>query len=198
MRRSPGFKKPSRARSAPAGRAVSGIRLRVLIAVGAVIAVGGGALALWPSQEAKAPAPRARQYSDFSACLLTDEAGVGSRQARPVWAGMQRASAQTSARVSFLEAVGSADADNVSSYLNTLLQRRCDVVLAAGSPQVAAVSAAAPSAPGTHFIVVGGTSVRANVAPLSAGGDDAVTASVARLIEDAVAGRFSGWASGAS
>jgi len=46
--------------------------------------------------------------------------------------------------------------------------------------------------------VVGGTSVRANVAPLSAGGDDAVTASVARLIEDAVAGRFSGWASGAS
>ena len=111
---------------------------------------------------------------------------------------MQRASAQTSAKVSFLEAIGPADADNISSYLNTLLQRRCDVVLAAGAPQVAAVVAEASSAPGTHFIVVGAPSPGANVASLTVGGDDAVKVAVARLIDDAVGGRFSGWASGAS
>jgi len=111
---------------------------------------------------------------------------------------MQQASAQTSARVSFLEAIGSSDADNISTYLNTLLQRRCNVVLAAGAPQVAAVVAAASSAPATHFIVVGVPSSGGNVASLVAGGDEAVTGAVARLIGDAVGGRFSGWAAGAS
>jgi hypothetical protein len=111
---------------------------------------------------------------------------------------MQQASAQTSARVSFLEAIGPADADNISTYLNTLLQRRCNVVLAAGAPQVAAVLAGASSARATHFIVVGVPSPGANVASLPAGGDEAVTGAVARLIDDAVGGRFSGWASGAS
>ena len=197
VRRSTGFEKPSRARSGPTSRWLSGVRMWVLIAVG-VVAVAGGAWTLWPSNTAKAPAPQARQYSNFSACLLTDDVGVGSRQARPVWAGMQQASAQTSARVSFLEAVGPTDADNISSYLNTLLQRRCNVVLAAGAPQVAAVVAAASSAPGTHFIVVGAPSAGPNVASLAAGGDDAVAGAVARLIDDAVGGRFKGWASGAS
>lgn len=198
VRRSTGFKKPSRARSGVTSGRFSGTRMRVLIPAGVVAIIAGVTWMLWPSNEVKAPAPRARQYSDFSACLLTDEAGVGSQQARPVWAGMQRASAQTSAKVSFLEAIGPADADNISSYLNTLLQRRCDVVLAAGAPQVAAVVAEASSAPGTHFIVVGAPSPGANVASLTVGGDDAVKVAVARLIDDAVGGRFSGWASGAS
>jgi hypothetical protein len=97
--------------------------------------------ALWPRPAA---VPQARQYLDASACLLTDSRGVAQGSAgAPVWASMERTSLATHVMVSYLPAMGSA---NVLMLLNTLVQRRCGVIITSGAPpaQVAKVARANP------------------------------------------------------
>lgn len=100
-------------------------------AVVAAVGIGLGIFLSRPSHPARAlPPARARVYTAFDACLLTDAAGVGSAQAAPVWSGMQAASLQSSGKVSFLSVYGPDTAANAVPYVNTLVQRQCNLVLA--------------------------------------------------------------------
>ena len=67
--------------------------------------------ALWPASEPDPP-PRAREYLDYTACLLTGDRGIADPQAAPVWAGLQDASLATRAKVQYLAVTGPQTAEN--------------------------------------------------------------------------------------
>jgi hypothetical protein len=105
------------------------------------------------------PDTRARQYRDFDACLLTGDQGIAAGSpAAPVWAGMQRTSADTRARVTYLPVMGEQTAANARPHMNSLMQRGCDIVLAVGPAQTEAARATVKSHPETPFVVIGGAS----------------------------------------
>jgi len=135
-----------------------------------VVAAGSVAAWIWWPKPQPTP-PRARQYVDFDACLLTSSKGVAGDQAAQVWAGLQDASAATAVRVSFLPVVGQQTQANASPYLAGLVARKCRLILAVDAAPVAAVGADAARYPSVHFIVVGGPSTAANVRSIPSGGD---------------------------
>lgn len=139
---------------------------------------------VWPQE----PEPRARQYLDFTACLLTDDNGLTGPQARPVWAGMQRASLATHAKVEYLVVRGPQTVDNASTFLTSLAQGQCHLLFAVGKAPTGSVAANATKFPRTRFVVVGGNPVesRDNLVILKERSSDAVTSAVDDLITDAV------------
>ncbi|MFE3658413.1 BMP family ABC transporter substrate-binding protein [Streptomyces sp. NPDC059165] len=131
-------------------------------AVGSAAVIVLGLLGVWlfvPGGESGPPDPRARQYKDVDACLLTGEKGVAAgTPAAPVWAEMQKASLETRARVNYVPVMGPQTVENAQPYLNSLIQRRCAVVLAVGAPQVGVVESAAKQHPDVRFVVIGDAS----------------------------------------
>lgn len=159
-------------------------RARVLALGGtAVVAAGCLAAGLVLGQ---APAPRARQYLAFTACLLTDAHGLAGPVAGPVWAGMQQASLATHAKVEYLPVTSGSTAAAAAPVLASLVARQCKVVVAAGQAQVAAVAASARRYPSVRFAVVGGRVAGRNVTDV-AGTAATVRSAVASLISGAVA-----------
>lgn len=124
------------------------------VGVGAVVMVAGTSWALWPSSEPSASPPRARVYKDVDVCLLTDAQGIAGGPGRQAWQGLQDFSKKTAVRVSYVPVVGPPTTTNATAYLAGLMQRRCRVVVAAGSAQVDAAKAAAQRSPDTGFVLV--------------------------------------------
>jgi hypothetical protein len=152
-------------------------------AVVAALGIGLGVFLARPSHPARAlPPTRARVYTTFDACLLTDAAGIGSAQAAPVWSGMQAASVQTSGKVSFLSVYGPNTAANAVPYVNTLVQRQCDLVLAVGPSQVAAAREQASAFPKVQFVVIDGGSSSGNVTAVAPGKDTDVSSAVKTIV----------------
>jgi hypothetical protein len=88
-----------------------------------------------------APVPRARQYLDVSACLLTDPSGIAAGAAgAPVWSAMESASLATHVMVSYLPDTGPGD---VGPMVNTLVERKCGVIITAVAPPAAVVASLA-------------------------------------------------------
>lgn len=117
--------------------------------VGAVIVLAQ------PQQQSRYEPPvRARQYSAYTACLLTDSDGVSGSAARSVWSAMQSASAATSAQVTYLAIQGPDTESNAETFVNTLALRHCDLVLAAGELPGQAVQHRAAAYPKQSFYVV--------------------------------------------
>jgi hypothetical protein len=116
---------------------------------------------VWPATPE--PPPRARQYLEFTACLLTDAQGPDGPAAAPVWTGMKEASLATHAKVQYLAVPGEATVGNALPYLTGLIQRRCAVVLAVGPAQVEAVRQDASRYPQVRFVVVGASVPGTNV-----------------------------------
>ncbi|MFD3566163.1 BMP family ABC transporter substrate-binding protein [Streptomyces sp. NPDC058667] len=134
------------------------------------------------------PDPRARAYKDYDACLLTDERGIVSgAPAAPVWEGMQAAGSDGRIRVTFVPVMGEQSVANARPFLNGLVQRNCEIVVASGAPQVAAAEAAVAKNPEIRFVTVAqeGGAAHDNlvrVAPgLSLKGD--ITATLRRLAD---------------
>nr|QIY67399.1 hypothetical protein HEP85_17175 [Streptomyces sp. RPA4-2] len=97
-----------------------------------------------------------RSSKDVDACLLTGKGGItAGTAAAQVWEGMQDASLETHVRVSQVPVTGEQSAANARSYLSGLLQRSCDLVLAAGGPQTEAAERAAPLHRTVDFVLVG-------------------------------------------
>ena len=92
-------------------------------------------------------APRARQYLAFTACLLTDSHGLTGRPTAQAWSGMQQASLATRAKVEYLPVMSGSTPAAAAPYLASLLQRHCNVVIAAGPAQVAALVSERARAP---------------------------------------------------
>ncbi|MCS0637855.1 BMP family ABC transporter substrate-binding protein [Streptomyces sp. LP05-1] len=146
------------------GWALGAVAVLVLGVVAAVLIAGRGG-------ESGPPDPRARQYKEFDACLLTDEKGIAEgAPGAPVWAGMQRASLETRARVTYVPVVGEQSVKNAGPFLNGLLQRDCELVLAAGRAPVAAVTAAAGDHPDLRFVVVPPAGSTGSTDPAAKGG----------------------------
>jgi hypothetical protein len=126
-----------------------GLVRAVIVAVGAAV-LFAAAWMLWlrPATGAK---PTARQYLDASACLLTGAGGVtpGTPGAR-AWQAMESASLASHVMVSYLPATGSAA---VPALLNTLVERRCGVIVVTGGSR-AQVTSVAKANPGHRFILV--------------------------------------------
>jgi basic membrane lipoprotein Med (substrate-binding protein (PBP1-ABC) superfamily) len=148
---------------------------------GALVVVITGLLtwAVWPSP---APGPRARQYGETTACLLTDQHGVTGTAAAPVWAGMREASEATLTKVQYLEVDGPQTADNAKTYLASLVQSRCDLVLAVGAGPVSAVDVEAGRFPRARFALVGGGTPAANVSLVDGTTPEAVRANVRAIV----------------
>lgn len=142
----------------------------VLGGVGVALAAIGAVWLFSGDEKSGPPDPRARQYVDFDACLLTGEAGIAAgSDAAPVWTGMQDASAETRARVNYVPVMGEQSAENALPHLNSLLQRQCDVVLAVGKAQVGVAEAEAGRHPKVRFVVVDGDATAANVTAAASG-----------------------------
>lgn len=154
----------------------------VSAAMGTALLVGAAVL-WWPSGGGE-EMQTARVYRDVDACLLTDERGVvpGS-EAAPVWAGMQDASARTRVRVSYLQVAAPETEENAVTYVNTLVQQQCSVVVGVGNAEVRAVRAVARK-PGTaaHFVVVGRGPATVGVALVPAGEAGHVREVVSRTV----------------
>lgn len=128
--------------------------------VAAAVALGlAGAWLFTDEEKPGPPDPRARQYKEFDACLLTDEKGIAQGTlAASVWQGMQKASLETRARVSYVPVMGPQSVANVRPFFNSLIQRQCDVVVAVGAPQTQVTRADAGQHAKVRFVVVDGGS----------------------------------------
>ena len=148
----------------------------------AAVVVAGAVLTvvLWPRGR-ELPPTRARVYTDASACLLTDSTGITSSPASAVWAGMQTASVRTRTRVSYLAVNGDGSVANAVPYLNTLAQRKCNLVIAIGAGQVGAVRQRAAAYPAVRFAVPAGQST-GNITAMAATSTDAYSAEADRLV----------------
>ncbi|MEU3605708.1 BMP family ABC transporter substrate-binding protein [Streptomyces sp. NPDC035033] len=141
--------------------AAGALRGRAGWAVGSVLVVAVGLLAAWlfagtGGEKGTPPDARARIYEDRDACLLTDEKGIVSgAPAAPLWEGMQRASGDGRTRVTYVPVTGEQTAANARPFLNGLVQRDCEVVVASGPAQAAVAAEAAPRHPDVRFVVVG-------------------------------------------
>jgi hypothetical protein len=131
------------------------------------------------------PPARARVYMAFSACLLTGPRGLADGQVAPVWAGMEEASLATRAKVSYLPVAGPATVGAAMPYLGSLVVRHCNVIIAVGAPETAAVSTGSGRFPGIRFVTVGPGTARSNVTVVPTGPAGVVRSRVADLVEAA-------------
>jgi hypothetical protein len=103
------------------------------------------------AQAATVAAPRARQYLDVSACLLTGSGGVApGTPVAQVWRAMQSVSLASHVMVSYLPGTGPA---GVPALLSTLVERRCSFIVVTGASRIQ-VTSAAKANPGRCFILV--------------------------------------------
>jgi basic membrane lipoprotein Med (substrate-binding protein (PBP1-ABC) superfamily) len=163
-------------------RPVMGTRRRRIVtyAVTLACAAVAGVLAVQHETTVSA-APRARIYLAFDACLLTRERGLAGPQAAQAWAGLQRASLATHAKVEYLPVMGAQTIGGALPVLSSLLQRNCNVIVAAGTPQIAAVDQDAARYPAVRFATVGGPAGGSNVTVLST-----ATAQIAPAVDNLV------------
>ncbi|MFE2557189.1 BMP family ABC transporter substrate-binding protein [Streptomyces sp. NPDC059352] len=134
-----------------AGWAVAAVVVLVLGLFGARLFAGSDDGSTTP------PDTRAREYQDFDACLLTGEKGiVAGAPAEPVWEGMRTASEGEGRpiRVTFVPVMGEQSTANARPFLNGLVQRDCEIVLASGASQVTVAEEAAEKNPKVRFVVI--------------------------------------------
>ena len=93
--------------------------------------------------------------------------GLADPVAAQVWAGMEDASAATTARVSYLAVTGPATEAEAAPFVGSLLVRGCRVIVASGAAEQAAVLADAGRYPGTRFVVTSAATGPANVTALA-------------------------------
>ncbi|MBX9424786.1 MULTISPECIES: BMP family ABC transporter substrate-binding protein [Streptomyces] len=191
----------ARKEAAQSGTRVSGVlaagagalRGRVGWALGSVLVLVLGLLGarMFAQSEERGtpPDPRARAYQDYDACLLTDERGIVSgAPAAPVWEGMQAASVDKRIRVTFVPVMGEQSVANARPFLNGLVQRDCEIVVASGAPQVAAAEAAVEKNPKVRFVTVAqeGGAAHDNLVRVAPGASlkSDITATLKRLVAE--------------
>jgi basic membrane lipoprotein Med (substrate-binding protein (PBP1-ABC) superfamily) len=133
---------------------------------------------LWPAD----PPKREREYRAETACLLTGEKGIAAPEAAPVWAGMQEASVATRVKVQFLEVSGPQTAENAETFLASLAQSKCDLILTVGSVPVGALRATAARFPSVQFVGIGGGAAADNVSVVNVDGPDSARQKTKELV----------------
>lgn len=161
------------------------LRRHHVIALAIVAALAAGGAAIWLLQpEPAAEPPRARQYLDFTACLLTDEHGIQSPQAAPIWAGMQDASLATHAKIQYLSVTGPQTVDNAAAFLASLTQRHCNLVFATGDTPVTATRENAAKYPTVGFYIVGAGTNTTNLNHIQTNTQQTVNDIIAKAVKN--------------
>jgi basic membrane lipoprotein Med (substrate-binding protein (PBP1-ABC) superfamily) len=187
---------PARPVSASGKRGLAArlLRRRWWVAAAVVVLIGAVAvivvIALRPRPRYLPPS-RAREYRDYTACLLTGPQALTDSGAKAAWAGMQDASATTLIQVSYLAAAGPETMANVSPYAAALVQRRCDLIVAVGPVEVDAAAQQAAAHLEIRFVLVaaevGGGRGGANVTMVPAGDPKELRSAVAGVVGQAPA-----------
>ena len=149
--------------------------LAIALAAAAVVLLARG-------NSAQVPA-RASQYTASTTCLLTNSHGISAAPASTVWAGIEDASTATHAKATYLTVNGPDTAANAIPYANSLIEERCNVVLAVGTPQTGALIQIASRNPRTSFVIVGNSTAFATANLKTIG----ITASTRSQVEQTVA-----------
>ncbi|WP_369387250.1 hypothetical protein AB5J72_06215 [Streptomyces sp. CG1] len=89
---------------------------------------------------------------NFRACLFTDQRNV--QTAQPVWTGMQAAARTTPVNAQRIVAPNGTTND-LLPYANSLVQRKCGLILAIGADLHDTVRTAAQHNPHQHFLYTG-------------------------------------------
>jgi hypothetical protein len=132
------------------------------LAAGIGTVLAAVAVIIWVTWPQPAPGPHARVYLNVTACLLTGPSGIApGTTGAPAWAAMQGASKSTRVMVSYLPAVTRSD---TTAMLNTLIERRCGVIITADTP-AAQVLKAARANPRQHFLLITAPGRGAGAAP---------------------------------
>src|SRR6266851_438255 len=144
-------------RPAPRGwwRALSARRRFLTGGGAAALVLLAAGLLLWPSSSGDTTSGAREYLASFTACLLTDSHGLAPTETALVWRGMENASLATQAKVEYMPVMSGSTAAAAAPYLASLLQRHCNVVVATGPAQVAAVRAQARRFPSVQFVVPG-------------------------------------------
>ncbi|KXK59682.1 hypothetical protein AWW66_22870 [Micromonospora rosaria] len=135
--------------------------------------------ALWPQPD---PEPRQRAYAAQTACLLTGAGGVADPVAQPVWAGMQEGSLATRVKVQYLEVDGAQTVANAETFLASLVQTRCDLILTVGEAPSGAVRATAARFPSARFVAFGPAEATSNVSVVDSSDPETVRRSARDLV----------------
>lgn len=162
------------------------------VTVAGAVAVTGYLLSRGGDTGRRLPDTRARHYKHVDACLLTGKEGItAGTTAAEVWKGMRDASLKTHARVSYVPVTGEQSTANARPYLDGLLKRSCDVVLAAGKPEVTVAAQTAPRYQEVDFVLVGdaGTVPTTGKNIIVARTGDGLRTEVARAVEREVHAR---------
>lgn len=153
----------------------AGLAAAALVAAGVTVFVRG--------HSPQGPADARQFYSASSVCLLTDSRGITALPASTVWAGLEDASLATHAKVTYLTVNGPATAARAVPYVNSLVEQHCNVIVAAGAPQVSALTEVAARTPKTNFVIVGDSTVFATANLKAVGLDSNTRSQVAQAVE---------------
>ncbi|MEV0272868.1 BMP family ABC transporter substrate-binding protein [Hamadaea sp. NPDC050747] len=126
-------------------------------------------VAWWISPSGAPESPRARQYAEFTVCLLTDDKGIDGPDAAPVWASISKAAQERHVMAQYVRVVGEPTAENASTFLGGLASGQCDLLFAVGPAQVAAVDQGASRFPDVRFITVNSGRPTTNVSRVDGG-----------------------------
>ncbi|MBM6403442.1 hypothetical protein JQN72_04185 [Phycicoccus sp. CSK15P-2] len=154
------------------------------VAAGVLVALGFVAAVLLLGTRDREP--RAREYLDVTACLLTADRGLADPEAAAVWAGMQEASEATGTRVRYLAVAGDQTVENAATFLASLAQADCTRIYAAGDLPRETVDATAAQFPDVGFVVIGVAQEAPNVSTIDA---SAVHTHLTEIVEQAASSR---------
>jgi basic membrane lipoprotein Med (substrate-binding protein (PBP1-ABC) superfamily) len=141
---------------------LQGPRLWITVLTCAVVVTG---LAIWIATRGDGTAHiKANNISrNFRACLLTD--GRDAQSSGDLWAGMQEAARTTPVNAQRIVAPATTTASLVP-YVNSMVARKCGLIIAAGPDLHDAVATAAQHNPHQEFLYTGNLIHLANVTSL--------------------------------
>ena len=99
--------------------------------------------------------------ASFTACMVTDTGGIDDHSFNSAaWAGMQAAQAAGKATVSYVQ---STTENDYVPNINSLVAKKCGLIVTVGGLMGDATTSAAKSNPSQHFAIVDSASVGSNV-----------------------------------
>lgn len=141
--------------------------------VGIVVTSGGG------STKTAAVSNVSRNYR---VCLMNDASDTADAStAQAAWAGLQKAAASGHVNAERL-LLGGTTSEVAAPYLNGAVQQHCGLIVAVGGDMASAIDRSATSDTHQEFLLVGGSSTRANVRTIAAADPAKVTSATYSLV----------------
>ena len=86
--------------------------------------------------------------------MLTGPGGISRDPAAAAWASLQPVAAQAKVRLSYLAVAGEDSVPRATSFIAVQARQGCDIIVAVGESEVAAVTTSMTAYPHIQFVVV--------------------------------------------